>query len=154
VYLSAGRRTFLKRVIPCCALGLGVVAFGMEPSGDGAEQADKDEKDKEKDKKPDAAKEEEVFQPGGDVKPPKLTHYVEPEFSPKSKEAFVEGVVRISTVITSQGEPSAFRVVSGLNAEEDRTAVEALKKWRFQPGTKNGRPVNVRVTVEVEFHLL
>ena len=150
MYLSAGRRTFLKSFTRYCVLGLGVVAFGTERSGNGAEQ----DKDKEKEKKPDAAKQEEIFQPGGDVKVPKLTHYVEPEFSPKSKEAFVEGVVRISTVITSQGEPSAFRVVSGLNAEEDRNAVEALKKWRFQPGTKNGRPVNVRVTVEVEFHLL
>ncbi|MGH9609881.1 MAG: energy transducer TonB [Bryobacteraceae bacterium] len=29
-----------------------------------------------------------------------------------------------------------------------------MKQWRFRPGLKDGRPVNVRVTVEVEFRLL
>ena len=96
----------------------------------------------------------EVYEPGGAVKAPKLLHYVEPEFSSKSKEAFIEGVVRISTVVTTEGRPSDSRVVRGLNAEEDRTAMEALKQWRFQPGTKDGKPVNVRVTIEIAFHLL
>ncbi len=100
------------------------------------------------------AQSEKVYEAGGDVKRPKLLHYVEPEFSPKSKEAFVEGTVKISTVVTPDGVPTNYRVLSGLNAEEDRTAVEALKQWRFQPGTKGGQPVNVRVTVEIDFHLL
>jgi TonB family protein len=96
----------------------------------------------------------EVYEPGDAVKAPKLVHYVEPEFSSKSKEAFIEGVVKISTIITIEGRPSEPRVVRGLNAEEDRTALEALKQWRFQPGTKDGKPVNVRVTIEIAFHLL
>ena len=106
---------------------------------------------------PDAKKSidaEKIYEPGGDVKRPKLVRYVEPEFSAKSKEAFVEGTVKISTVVTVEGVPSICRIVSGLNAEEDRTALEALKQWRFQPGTKCGHPVNVRVTVEIAFHLL
>ncbi len=95
-----------------------------------------------------------VYQPGKDVKPPKLVHYVEPQFSPSSKEAFVEGTVKISTVVTREGIPTELKIISGLNAKEDETAVEALKQWRFQPGTKAGQPVKVRVTVEVDFHLL
>jgi TonB family protein len=95
-----------------------------------------------------------VYEPGGDVKPPKLVHYVEPAFSPSSKEAFVEGTVKISTVVTREGTATNLRVTSGLNAEEDRTAIEAVKQWKFQPGTKAGQPVNVRVNVEVTFHLL
>ena len=95
-----------------------------------------------------------VYEPGGDVKPPKLLHYVEPAFSPSSKEAFVEGTVKISTVVTTEGIATKLRVTSGLNAEEDRTAMEAVKQWKFQPGTKAGQPVNVRVNVEVTFHLL
>lgn len=98
--------------------------------------------------------EKRIYEPGGDVKAPKLVHYVEPDFSPKSKEAFVEGTVKISTVVTSEGVVKEVRVLSGLNTEEDRTAVEAVKQWKFQPGTKGGQPVNVRVTVEVSFHLL
>jgi len=95
-----------------------------------------------------------VYEPGGDVKPPKLIHYVEPDFSPDSKEAFVEGTVKISSIVTTDGIPTNLHVTSGLNAEEDRTAVEAVKKWRFDPGTKGGHAVKVHVTIEVDFHLL
>ncbi len=95
-----------------------------------------------------------VYEPGGDVKPPKLVHYVEPDFSPSSKEAFVEGVVRISTIVKMDGKPAKLRVVKGLSAEEDRLATTAVEQWRFQPGTRQGQAVNVHVTVEVEFHLL
>ena len=97
---------------------------------------------------------DKVYEPGGDVKPPKLVHYVEPAFSPSSKEAFVEGTVKISTVVTREGQATNLKVTSGLNSEEDRTATEAVKQWKFQPGTKAGQPVNVHVTVEVTFHLL
>ena len=96
----------------------------------------------------------EVYEPGGAVKAPKLLHYVEPEFSSQSKEAFIEGTVKISTVVTSEGHPSESRILRGLNAEEDKTALDALKQWRFQPGTKDGKPVAVRVTIEIAFHLL
>ncbi len=97
---------------------------------------------------------DKIYEPGGDVKGPKLVHYVEPAFSPSSKEAFVEGTVKISTVVTREGVATDLHVTSGLNAEEDKTAVEAVKQWKFDPGTKDGQPVNVRVTVEVTFHLL
>jgi protein TonB len=107
-----------------------------------------------KDKKDDKKTAQPVYTPGGDVKPPKLTHYVEPEFSPSSKEAYVEGVVKISTVVTTEGLPIELVVVRGLNAEEDKTALKAAEQWRFDPGTKSGKPVNVKVTLEIEFHLL
>ncbi len=97
---------------------------------------------------------EPVYEPGGDVKPPKLIHYVEPEFSPSSKEAFVEGTVKISTIVTQEGKPTECRISSGLSSEEDRTAMEALKQWTFRPGTKGDKPVKVRITVEIDFHLL
>ncbi len=106
------------------------------------------------DSKSKADTEDDVYEPGGDVKPPKLIHYVEPNFSSSSNEAFVEGVVKISAVITKDGDPTKLKVTSGLNTEEDKTAIEAVKQWRFAPGTKKGGPVNVRVTVEVMFHLL
>ena len=109
--------------------------------------------DKQKEQTKDSAP-QEVYEPGPTVKAPKLVHYVEPEFSADSKEAFVEGVVKVSTVVTTDGIVSNCQVLRGLNAEEDKTAIKAVKLWRFQPGTKDGKPVNVRVTVEIEFHLM
>jgi TonB family protein len=108
--------------------------------------------DKQKQQKEPAAS--EVYEPGPAVKAPKLVHYVEPEFSANSKEAFVEGVVKVSAVVTTEGTASNCEIIHGLNSQEDSTAIKAVKLWRFQPGTKDGKPVNVRVTVEIEFHLM
>jgi TonB family protein len=110
--------------------------------------AHQDQKSKDKDSKP------TVYTPGGDVKAPKVVHYVEPEFSNVSKEAFVDGVVKMKTTVTPDGMPIDIEVTQGLNAAEDRTAVEAVKQWRFQPGTKSGEPVHVRVGIEIAFHLM
>jgi TonB family protein len=95
-----------------------------------------------------------VYRPGGDVKAPKVVHYVEPSFSNASKEAFVDGVVKLKTTVTPEGLPSDIEVTRGLNAEEDRNAVDAVKQWRFQPGTKAGEAVHVRVSIEIAFHLM
>jgi TonB family protein len=144
VYPNASKRKFcdwLTRLLCAALLFAGALA------------AANDQAKNEKDSKAEGGS-EIVYEPGGDVKAPKLVHYVEPAFSPSSKEAFVEGTVKISTVVTREGVATSPHVTSGLNAEEDRTALEAVKQWKFQPGTRAGQPVNVRVNVEVTFHLL
>jgi TonB family protein len=35
----------------------------------------------------------------------------------------------------------------------DQNAIDALKKWRFRPGTKYGTPVDVTINVEVRFNI-
>jgi TonB family protein len=143
VYLYASRRCFLLLVAAASSRKISPAAFSFH-------HVDSQKGDKTSDDKSD----DHVYEPGGDVKPPKLVHYVEPEFSPSSKEAYVEGTVKISTVVTLDGKPTECRIASGLSTEEDRTALEALKQWVFQPGTKADKPVKVRITVEIDFHLL
>ncbi len=41
-----------------------------------------------------------------------------------------------------------------LRAEVGEKAVEAIRKWRFDPGMKDGVPVNVSTQIEVNFRLL
>lgn len=96
----------------------------------------------------------EIYVVGGDVKPPKIIHYVEPEFSPSSQEAYIEGVVRVAAVVNLDGTAADLEVIKGLSSEEDKLAVQALKQWRFKPGTKKDQPVRVRIKVEINFHLL
>ena len=136
--LTANRRKILEVL---AALLIGVV-------GQGSARQDGKSKDKDGKSAP------PVYTPGGDVKPPKVVHYVEPEFSASSKEAFVEGVVKLKTTVTPDGLPSDIEVTKGLNAQEDQSAVEAVKQWRFQPGTKAGEPVHVRVSIEIAFNLM
>ena len=46
------------------------------------------------------------------------------------------------------------KILAGPNERQDKAAIDAVMKWRFKPGLKKGEPVNVRATVEVNFHLL
>lgn len=107
-----------------------------------------------KDKKPDKSASDPVYEPGGDVTRPKLLHSVEPAFSTKSNEAFVEGTVTVSAVVNTHGILTDVHVLKGLGSAQDKSALDALKEWRFEPGSKEGKPVNVRVKIEVDFHLL
>jgi outer membrane biosynthesis protein TonB len=36
----------------------------------------------------------------------------------------------------------------------DEQAVKAISQWKFRPGTKDGQPVTVMATIEVNFRLL
>jgi periplasmic protein TonB len=44
-------------------------------------------------------------------------------------------------------------VVRGLGSGLDAKAVEAVERWRFEPAKKDGKPVNVLISVEVSFLL-
>jgi len=64
----------------------------------------------------------------------------------------VNGTVAIGVVVTSKGMPDNPQVVKSLDKEVDSCAVEAVKQWRFAPAQKQGKPVAVHITVEIEFH--
>jgi TonB family protein len=148
---NSNRREFLFKAVQLALAGC-IPAGSMRPQDAAPKEEKAPNADKTKNAKSDPAP--IVYTPGGDVKPPKVIHYVEPEFSSSSKEAFVEGVVKISTVVTPDGLPTDLHVSSGLNAQDDQKAIDAVKQWRFQAGTKSGKPVHVKVSIEIDFHLL
>jgi protein TonB len=45
------------------------------------------------------------------------------------------------------------RIVRGLGSGLDAKAIEAVRQWRFEPAKKDGKPVNVQISVEVAFRL-
>jgi len=94
---------------------------------------------------------ERVYEIADVAKPPRLTRQVNPDYS-KARGVRIKGSVEIGAIISSQGVPKEVRVVQGLNPEVDRSAVDAIKQWRFLPAEKDGRPVSVKVNIELEFH--
>jgi TonB family protein len=44
--------------------------------------------------------------------------------------------------------------VKSLEPGLDKRAVEAAQQWSFEPATRNGKPVRVEATVEVNFKLM
>jgi TonB family protein len=46
------------------------------------------------------------------------------------------------------------RVIRSLGLGLDEKALEAVRQWKFRPGYKDGKPVTVEATIEVNFRLL
>jgi len=59
----------------------------------------------------------------------------------------------LDVIIRTDGTAKVQRVVQGLGYGLDESAVEAIEKWRFQPGTKDGKAVDVELEVTMGFHL-
>lgn len=101
------------------------------------------------------APEERVYRVGEDgITPPKLISNVEPEYSEEARRAKVEGTVVLYAEIRPDGRVRNLRVTRSLDAGLDQKAMEAIEKWTFQPGRKDGKPVVVAATIEVNFRLL
>jgi TonB family protein len=95
-----------------------------------------------------------VFRIGGGVSAPVAIYKVEPEYSEEARKAKFQGTVVLSIVIDEHGLPTNFKVVRPLGLGLDEKAIEAVQKWRFLPGKKDGHAVAVIASVEVNFRLL
>jgi TonB family protein len=96
---------------------------------------------------------EGTFSVGGGVTSPVVVARVEPEYSEEARKARFEGSVLLAAVVRKDGKIDVVNILRSLGFGLDQNAIEALKKWRFRPGTKNGVPVDVRLNVEVSFHI-
>jgi protein TonB len=55
---------------------------------------------------------------------------------------------------TPAAAPPNVKVQRSLGLGLDEKAIEAVKQWKFKPGYKDGKPVTVAATIEVNFRLL
>jgi periplasmic protein TonB len=94
-----------------------------------------------------------VFRVGGGVSAPKEIFAPEPEYSEEARKVKQMGVVVLRLVVGPDGLPRDIQVVRTLGLGLDEKAIEAVKKWRFEPARKDGKPVAVAVNIEVNFHL-
>jgi TonB family protein len=97
----------------------------------------------------------QVYRPGNGVKAPKLIKETKPVYTRAAMDAKIQGTVMLDAVILEDGTVGDVVVVQSLDSEYglDDEAVKALKQWEFEPGTKDGAPVAVRVDVEMTFKL-
>lgn len=95
-----------------------------------------------------------VFKVGGGVQPPSIIFKVDPEYSESARQAKFSGNVLLNIVVGVDGRARDIHVQKPLGMGLDAEAVMAVSQWIFQPGMKNGKTVNVRATVAVNFRLL
>lgn len=84
---------------------------------------------------------------------PKGIYTPEPEFSDEARKAKHQGNVGLSLVVGTDGLPQDLKVTCSSVPENNENALAAVRKWKFAPGTKDGKPVAAPANVEVSFHL-
>lgn len=95
-----------------------------------------------------------VYRAGAGISAPVLLTKVEPEYSEEARKVKIQGTVILYVEVDPTGHARNVRVVQSLGLGLDEKAIEAVSKWKFRPGYKDGRPVTVMATIEVNFRLL
>jgi len=95
-----------------------------------------------------------VFRIGNGVSAPVPIFKPEPDYSEEARHARYKGTVVLKIVVDQNGFPRDFKVIRSLGLGLDEKAIEAVERWRFKAGMKEGQAVAVQATVEVNFRLL
>lgn len=94
-----------------------------------------------------------VFHVGGGVSSPRPIYAPDPEYSDEARKAKYQGTVVLLLVIGPDGRPRDIRVQRSLGLGLDEKAIETVRTWRFDPARKDGQPVPVAISIEVNFNL-
>jgi protein TonB len=100
-----------------------------------------------------APKPEVPLRVGGDVKAPVVITRVEPTYPEVARKARIAGIVIVECIIDKTGNVTNVQVLKPLPFGLDQAAVDAVKRWKFKPGTLNGQPVDVIFNLTVNFKL-
>jgi len=95
-----------------------------------------------------------AFRVGNGVTAPSVLYKADPEYTEEARLAKYQGTVVVSAEIGTDGLAYNMKAVRGLGLGLDEKAIEAISQWKFKPGTRNGQPVPVLATIEVNFRLL
>jgi TonB family protein len=96
---------------------------------------------------------DKVYRLGKGMIPPRVLAKVEPAYPREARKAKISGTVLLSLVVGSDGVARDIEVVRHLDPGFDKSAVNAVQGWKFQPAVKDGAPVSVKATIEVNFRL-
>jgi TonB family protein len=90
---------------------------------------------------------------GGSVSAPVPLYTPEAHYTPEAKKAEIKGKCLVSFIVDQQGMPKNIRIIQSLDTGLDQNAMDAVAKYRFKPAMRNGEPVSVVLTSEVNFQL-
>ncbi len=95
-----------------------------------------------------------VYRMGQGITAPSLISKKEPEYTEGARAGAVQGTTVLGVDIGPDGIARNFQILRSLEPGLDQKAIDAVQVWRFKPGMKDGQPVTVRATIEVNFRLM
>jgi periplasmic protein TonB len=99
------------------------------------------------------AVQEDTFDVSDLEKRPEPVSQVAPTYPAELRKAKVEGVVTLIFVLDETGRVEDPRVENSSRSEFEKPALEAIRKWRFSPGQKDGQPVRTYIRVPMRFRV-
>lgn len=94
-----------------------------------------------------------IFDIGDVEEKPVPTRRIEPVYPPTMKRQKINGSVRVEFVVDKNGNVVAPRVVQSSHMEFEKPALDAIRRWKFTPGKKDGEAVRVRVAAPLIFNV-
>jgi TonB family protein len=95
----------------------------------------------------------DVYKVGKGVLAPRVLSKVDPRYTAEAIAAKTTGSVLLAITVGSDGLARDIEVKHKLDPGLDENAISAVRHWRFQPGTKDGKAVNVRAAIEINYRL-
>src|SRR5499427_9071364 len=86
-----------------------------------------------------------------EIKPPKAKSSPDPAYPELPPYTEPNGIVDMLVGINTKGHVDLVHVLRASNAAFEASAVDTVKKWKFSPAKKDGKPVPVQITVEMKF---
>jgi TonB family protein len=86
-------------------------------------------------------------------KNPTVKRDVKPRYPIQAMQDHLQGSVLMEAVIDETGAVIAARVIKSVRPDLDAEALGAAREWQFTPAMLDGRPVRVRVQIELDFRL-
>lgn len=103
------------------------------------------------------AQSQKVYKSRGDssIVLPRIRREVKPTYTSAAMRARIQGAVWMAVVVQESGDVGEVTVTQSLDQEHglDQQAVEAVRQWKFTPGTRAGKPVPVEVEILMTFTL-
>lgn len=90
---------------------------------------------------------------GVEVIIPTPIHRITPVYPEKCKKEKVEGTVVLEIKIDAEGNVIDTKILKSVHPDIDKAATEAIKKWKYNPVIKDGKPTPVVFAVTINFWL-
>jgi TonB family protein len=84
---------------------------------------------------------------------PRPASKTNPAYPEKARQKSKQGTVTLGLIVTKDGSVTDVHIVNTVDKDIDQAAIDAVSQWKFEPGTYQGNPVDVELTVQVNFRL-
>lgn len=85
------------------------------------------------------------------TEPPVPVRTVPPEYPAAMRDQRASGVVTVNCLVDEKGNVTESHIEKSTNEAFDKSALDAVKRWKFKPARQDGNPVPIRVSIPVRF---